>query len=394
MISVLTKLLGLQQLEVAQDLVQDTLLQAMTTWSYAGLPEKPEAWLYRVARNKAIDHLRREKRFREVSRQYGYGVPGMSLPDDLFQEHEIEDSQLRMIFACCHPSIRIESQIALALKTLCGLSSGEIARAFLTNDETIAKRIYRAREKIRHEGIGLDLPGRKELPARLDAVLHSLYLLFNEGYNSSHHDRLIREDLCEEAMRLAHLLTRQSITNRSRTQALLSLFCFQASRLHARVDDRGQIVLLKYQDRSRWYKPLMQKGFRCLEDALADSDTSAYHLEAAIASLHAAAPSFEDTDWTSIYFLYEVLYRLYPSPVVALNKAIASAYAKDHEQALAQLLNIRELDGYYLYHTSLGEIYFELGRKEEARRAYEQALQLTASKQEQLLLLEKIRSCT
>ena len=399
MISVLSKLLGLQNIEAAQDIVQDALVQAMHTWSYKGLPDNPSAWLYRVAKNKAIDYLRRERKFKEISPQYGYLLQSeytlTPTVTKFFLEEEIQDSQLRMIFACCHSSIAPESQIALALKVLCGLSVGEIARAFLTNEETIAKRIYRAKEKIKSEKIELELPVIKELPERLEGVLRSLYLLFNEGYNSSHPDHLIRDELCEESIRLAFLLTLNPITNQPRTKALLSLMCFQASRLQARLDDKGSIILLKHQDRTKWYRPLMEKGFAYLDDAFANNgvQTSNYHLEAVIASLHAAAPSFETTDWKTIYSLYETLYRLYPNPVVALNKAIAASYAIDKETALSQMLIIKDLDQYYLYHTCLGEIYYEMNKKEEAKKYFQQALSLTTSKQEQELLMDKLEKC-
>src|SRR6186713_1271152 len=205
MIAVLSRLLGLQNIEIAQDIVQDTLLQAMSTWSYKSIPDNPSAWLYRVAKNKAIDFLRRERRFRDISPQYSYLLRSeytlASTVNNLFLENEIQDSQLRMIFACCHPAIPDESQVALTLKTLCGLSVNEIAKAFLTTEETIAKRIYRAKEKIKAEKIELDVPQSGELSSRVDTVLKSLYLLFNEGYKSSTADKLIREDLCEEAMR-------------------------------------------------------------------------------------------------------------------------------------------------------------------------------------------------
>src|SRR4030095_5333832 len=207
----------------------------------------------------------------------------------------------------------------------------EIAKAFLTNEETISKRIYRAKEKIISEKIDLNVPQGKELPQRLDVVLKSLYLLFNEGYNSSHPDKLIREDLCEEAIRLTYLLTLHAATNFSKVNALLSLMCLQASRLHARIDDKGNIVLLKYQERSKWNKPLIDRGTAFLEIASEMGEMSPYHLEAAIASLHAVAPSFEQTDWRSIYDLYESLYQVQPVPIVALNKAIASAYAISKE---------------------------------------------------------------
>lgn len=399
MISVLTKLLGLQNIETAQDIVQDALLQAMKSWGFNGLPDNPSAWLYRVAKNKAIDYLRRERKFKEISPQYVYLLKSeytlTPTVNKFFLEDEIQDSQLKMIFACCHPAITTESQIALALKILCGLSVGEISRAFLTSEETIAKRIYRAREKFKSENIELELPPASELPCRLDGVLRSLYLLFSEGYKSSHPDYLIREDLCEEAIRLTYLLTQNTTTNHPRTNALLSLMCFQASRLPARLDDNGSIILLKLQDRTKWYKPLIKKACNYLESAFANDDIeiSNYHLEAVIASLHAKASSFEATDWKTIYSLYDTLNRLHPNPVVALNKAIAAAYALDKKTALHQMLLIKNLGHYYLYHSSIGELYFEMNNKTEAKKCFERAFSLTTSRQEQELLIDKMEKC-
>jgi RNA polymerase sigma factor (sigma-70 family) len=397
MVSVLSRLLGLQNLETAQDIVQDTLLQAMNTWSYGKVPDNPPAWLYRVAKNKAIDFLRREKKFREISPQYAYLVQSewtlSPTVNNLFVENEIQDSQLRMMFACCHPSIPEESQIALTLKTLCGLSVNEIAKAFLTNDETISKRIYRAKEKIRSVKIELDVPANNELPGRLDTVLKSLYLLFNEGYNSSHPDQLIREDLCEEAMRLCYLITKHSLTAYPRSKALLSLMCFQSSRLNARLDDKGNIILLKHQDRSKWNRTLIQKGFDYIDSAAEPFEISSYHFEAGIASIHAAAPSFEETDWKSIYHLYDLLYQVQPNPIVAMNKAIASAYAISKQKALEELRQIKGLEQHYLYYASIGEMYFDLQQKDNAKACFEKAYQLTNSQTEKQLLLEKIGSC-
>jgi RNA polymerase sigma factor (sigma-70 family) len=397
MVAVLSRLLGLQNVETAQDIVQDTLLQAMGTWSYGNVPDNPSAWLYRVARNKAIDYLRREKRFREISPEYAYLLQSeYSLAptvNQLFLEDEIQDSQLRMIFACCHPAIPEDSQIAFALKTLCGLSVSEIARAYLTNEETIAKRIYRAKEKVKADDIGLDVPSGDELFPRLDAVLKSLYLLFNEGYNSSNPDSLIRDDLCAEALRLCYLLSEHTLTNLSRTRALMALFCFQASRLAARLDDKGNIILLKFQDRSKWNRELIKRGFYYIDAATDGKEVTKYHFEAAIASIHAAALSFENTDWKSIYHLYDKFYELEPGPIVALNKAIASAYAISRENALNELLKIKGLEKYYLYYASTGEMYFDLNKKEEAKVYFEKALHLTASLSEQQLLQEKIRKC-
>ena len=397
MVSVLSRVLGLQNLEVAYDIVQDTLLQAMSTWSFVRIPDNPSAWLYRVARNKAIDFLRREKKFREISPQYAYLVQSewtlSPTINNLFLDNEIEDSQLRMMFACCHPSIPEESQIALTLKTLCGLSISEIAKAFLTNDDTISKRIYRAKEKIKSERIELIVPSGDELHVRLDAVLKSLYLLFNEGYNSSHPERLIREDLCEEAMRLCLLLTQHSLTDYPRTKALLSLMCFQSSRLNTRLDEKGNIILLKNQERNKWNRSLIRKGFEYIEAAAEPFEVSTYHLEAGIASIHAASPSFEKTDWKSIYHLYQMLYELQPNPVVAMNKAIASAYAISKEKALEELQQIKGLEKHHLYYASMGEMYFDLHQKENAKKYFEKAYNLTDSQSERQLLLEKISLC-
>ncbi len=397
MIAVLSRLLGLQNIEIAQDLVHDTLLQAMSTWSYKSIPDNPSAWLYRVAKNKAIDFLRREKKFKEVSPQYSYLLQSeytlASTVNNLFLENEIQDSQLRMMFACCHPSIQEESQIALTLKTLCGLSVNEISKAFLTTEETIAKRIYRAKEKIKAEKIELEVPQNSELSTRVDTVLKSLYLLFNEGYKSANPDKLIREDLCEEAMRLCFLLTQHSLTALPRAKALLALMCFQASRLDARLDDKNNIILLKHQDRSKWNRSLISKGFELLEESTEPFEVSAYHLEAAIASQHAAARSFEQTNWKNIYHLYEMLYQLQPNPIVAMNKAIASSYAVSKQNALKELQQIKGLEDHHLYYVSIGEIYFDLENKPEAKKFFEKALELTSSGYDQQLLINRINNC-
>jgi len=397
MVSVLSKLFGFKNLDAAQDIVQDTLLQAMKTWSYSGVPDNPSAWLYRVAKNKAVDILRREKTFRELSPQYAYLLQSeYSLSptvNNLFLENEIQDSQLRMMFACCHPLVPQESQIALTLKTLCGLSVSEISAAFLTNEETIAKRLYRAKEKIKTCDIELAVPQGNELPDKLEGVLKSLYLLFNEGYNSSHPDLLIREDLCEEAMRLVRLLCQHPLTRLPRTFALYSLFCFQASRLRARLDDNAHIIILKDQDRSKWDRSLIQTGFDYLELAAEPFEVSPYHLEAAIASIHAASPTFETTDWKSIHHLYELLYQLQPNPVVAMNKAIASAYAVSKQQALEELNQINGLEHHHLFYATIGEMYLGLDQKPDAKAAFQKAITLTNSQSEKLLLLEKIGLC-
>lgn len=402
MVAVLSKLLGIRHIETAQDIVQDTLLQAMNTWGFNGLPENPSAWLMRVAKNKAIDFLRRQKKFSEISSGYAYLLQSeYSLGhtvQNMFLENEIADSQLRMIFACCHPAIPEESQIALTLKTMCGLSVQEIARAFLAGEETITKRIYRAKEKINSENIELEVPMGTGLLPRLNTVLKCLYLLFNEGYNSSHPEQLIREDLCMEAMRLCHLLTEQKQTAYPRTKALLSLMCFQASRLSARLDDRGNIVLLKYQDRKLWSWPLIQKGFEYLDGAAEPFEESPYHIEAAIASLHAAAPSFEKTNWPRLLSLYDLLLKMNPSPVVSLNRAIVLSMVQGPEAAINDIQNIPGihslLEKHYLFAATLGELYSQLPHHTEACRYFEKAITLTQSPLEKNLLRKKIEDST
>jgi RNA polymerase sigma factor (sigma-70 family) len=395
MVSVLCRLLGFEQIETAQDIVQDTLLQAMNTWAFSGLPAQPSAWLYKAAKNKAIDFLRRNKTFKNIAPRYAHIQQSeynmSSTVYNLFLEGEIEDSQLRMMFACCHPAIPEESRVALVLKTLCGLSTHEIAKAFLTNDETIGKRIYRAKEKIRNENIQLDVPSPKALPARLDNILQCLYLLFNEGYNSSHTDKLIREDLCADAMRLCKLLSENKYAAQPKTFALLSLMCFHASRFTTRLDNNGSIVLLKYQDRSRWNYFLIKKGNEYIDKASAGNEISQWHIEAAIASLHASAGTFEETDWKEIYSLYILLCNVNPSPVAALNKAIAACYAIGYSAGLDELISLHHLEKNHLYHAALGEVYLHLDKKQMAKECFNKAIHLTTSAAEIQLLQEKMK---
>jgi RNA polymerase sigma factor (sigma-70 family) len=392
MAAVLTRMLGVRNMEIADDIVQETLMTALGTWKFGKIPDNPTAWLYHVARNKAIDYLRKQKSLRQRESNYLVELEYQSSLQnsaDIFQQEEILDSQLRMIFVCCHPGIPEESQTAFALKTLCGLSVREIAAAFLTTEETIAKRIYRAKEKIRNEKLELEMPAPSDITSRLESVLHVIYLLFNEGYNSSG-DQLIREDVCEEAIRLCYLLTQFSTTNRSSTNALLSLLCIQASRLRSRLDHDGNIITLKFQDRAKWNKELIRKGLDYLDRAAESGQPSVYHLEAAIAALHASAPTFESTDWKAVYNLYEILYQQRPTPIVAMNKAIASIYAISNDFAWNALKEIRGLEDHYLYHATLGEVSLRREHKTEALTHFRKALDLTKSVTEKKFLTEKI----
>jgi RNA polymerase sigma factor (sigma-70 family) len=398
MTAVLTRLLGFGSFEVAQDIVQDTLLKAMSTWSFKGIPENPAAWLYTVAKRKAVDIIRQQRVHTHHEEAIAKALQSewtlSPAVNQLFLENEIEDSQLRMMFACCHPAIPYESQLAFTLKVLCGLSTAEIANAFLTNDDTVAKRIYRAREKIREEKINLEVPLAAELPARLDTVLHALYLLFNEGYNSSHPDKLIRNDLCEEAIRLCLLLTRNIVTNTPPVNALLALMCFQASREDARLSNDGAIVLLKDQNRNLWNKALIERGNYYLEVSAEGDDISEYHLEAIIASCHAEAATFEDTNWKKIYHFYTLLANAKQSPIIELNKAIVLGYAQSCEAGLDALKKISGLHDHYLYHAALADFYAVLRKNSEAQQSYTRALELTSSGAEKELLKKKIQQLT
>jgi RNA polymerase sigma factor (sigma-70 family) len=394
MAAVLTRLLGFQSLDLAEDIVQDTLLKAMTTWKFKGIPENPSAWLYTVAKRKAIDAIRthhiHEQHHSEIASALRSEWTLSPTVSSFFLDSEIEDSQLRMIFACCHPSVPYESQIALTLKTLCGLSVAEIANSFITNEETIVKRLYRAREKIREEKISLEAPVPAAMPGRMDAVLHTLYLLFSEGYNSSHPDRLIRHELCEEAMRLCHLIVNNPLTTTARAKALLGLMCFQASREEARLSEDGTVILLQDQDRTKWSQPLIELGKLYLEQSAEGQEFSEYHIEAAIAGCHSASASFRETKWNNIIELYTFLLRVKPGPIVELNRAIAIGYGHSPLAGLNALREIKGLEGHYLYYAAIGDFYSELGEEENARISYDKAAKLTSSNTEKKLLQTKL----
>jgi len=397
MVAVLTRLLGAENLDAAEDIVQDTLLKAMEIWRFRGVPDNPAAWLYKVARNKAIDWVRSGQRHSKIlSDQAENFHPARDAPfsnTELFQESEIQDSVLRMMFACCHPAIPRESQIALTLKTLGGLSVTEIANAFLTSEETIAKRIYRAKEKIKQEKIKLDPPGLFELPHRLDSVLQVLYLLFNEGYHASHSDTIIREDLCEEAMRLTYQLAQHKATGLPEVNALMALMCLQSSRFAARTGDLGEIILLEDQDRTQWSQPLIQQGLDFLMKASVGKTLSEYHIEASMASIHSLAHRFEETQWNKLLYLYQMLDELKPGPMVSFNKAIVMGYARSPDEGIQELQKITDLKDHYLHLTAVGNFYLLKGDTIVARVYLEKALSKTQSAQEAALIRKKILKC-
>lgn len=392
MVGALTRLFGTQHLELAEDVVGDTLLKAMRDWPLNGVPENPAAWLHRVAKNLAIDQLRRRSRGLELLKENATLLQSewtlSSTVNEAFSGPVITDDALRMLFTCCHPTIPTEQQVALALRTVCGFSVPEIARAFVTNEETINKRLYRAREAFRAIG-RVELPTERELPVRLKPVLAIIYLLFNEGYNSTAHTDHIREDLIEEALRLCDMLNRNAHTERPVTHALMALMLFHAARSEARVDANGAIVLLQDQDRTRWDRSLIALAEQHLSKAATGTELSTYHVEAAIASVHAQASTFADTDWTRIVSFYDRLLALTPNAIVRLNRAIAVGRSNGAEAGLKALDLIQGLEKLYLYHAARGDLLRELGRDEAARTAYGNALKLVRSPVERELLERK-----
>jgi RNA polymerase sigma factor (sigma-70 family) len=391
MAAVLTRYLGAEHFEVAQDLVQDTLLKAMETWPFHSIPDNPSAWLYRVARNRAIDFIRSQQS--QAKGKKNYEQEAERIFQFAFEEDEINDSVLRMMFTCCHPSIPQESQIALTLKTLGGLSISEIAFAFLTNEETIAKRVYRAKEKIRDENIQLDPPSMYELSARLNSVLKVLYLLFNEGYYSHHPSAPIREDLCEEAMRLTYLLVQHPTISLPKVKALMALMCLQASRFDARTSDSGEIILLEFQDRSKWSQPLIEKGLHFLSSASEGDQLSEYHIEAAIASVHALAPTWQQTRWPELVRLYDALEKCKPGLIVALNHSIAIGYAQSPKEGIFSLEKIQGLENNHLYLTALGNFHLLAQHHSQAKIYFKQAIKEATLPREIELIKSKLHQC-
>ncbi len=381
LVAMLTGQLGTHRLQLAEDVVQEALVRALQTWPYRGVPDNPAAWLTQTARNLALDHLRREQNWNEkqdgIAHEHDRWLAAPGPREE--NADTFTDDTLRMMFVCFHPQLSPEAQTALALRTLCGLSPAEIAAAFLTSEAAIAKRLVRARQCIRELALPFVVPAPHELPERLDGVLATLYLLFNEGYKASSGDRLVREELCHEAIRLALQLAGHPATRQPRTHALLALMLFNGARLSSRTNDAGNLLRLHEQDRNTWNRAMIARGLHYLALASTGDMVSEYHLQAGIAACHSTAATAADTDWPRILALYDQLLNQGASPVVALNRAVAVGRVNGPQaalDALARMPSRSSLESSHLLHTVRGSFLAELHRRDEALAAFHQAEKL------------------
>jgi RNA polymerase sigma-70 factor (ECF subfamily) len=390
----LTRLLGPARLDLAEESVQIAMVRALETWPYQGVPDNPGGWLYRVARNSALDAVRRDRMMLDKSDalavEFDRSAP-LNAPGDPDFEEQIRDDELRMIFMCCHPEISRDARVALSLKTVGGFSTREIARAFLADDTAVAQRIVRAKRQLREGCITLDLPHGPDLGCRLDAVLETIYLMFNEGYTAHEGEDLIRGDLCMEALRLAALVAESPLSS-PRAHALAALLALQAARLPARTDESGDLILLEHQDRSRWDQRLLAIGFHHFDLSIAGEQVTEYHVQAAIAATHARP----EDNWPLILELYNQLMAVSPSPVAALNRAVAVAKVHGAAAALEDVDRLAAgvgLRNYYLLLAVRGHLLLELKRRTEAADCFRAALELRCSKPERRFLQRKLTEC-
>ena len=397
LVAILIRIFGTEHIELAEDVVQDSLFEALDQWRYNGVPGNPSGWLFRVAKNKALNILERKKYQRNYVNQVSNNLrsePSTGSETDFFSNRGIQDDQLRMIFTCCHPAISPDSQIALALKTLCGFSIAEIAKAFLTTEENINKRLVRARQNIRDAKIPFEIPHGKELDKRLNTVLETIYLLFNEGYSASKGNEVVRYELCEEAIRLAQIVLDNNIfDNKENVHALLALMFLNASRFKARQDAEGNLFTMEQQDRSLWDKQMRAIGLFHLGEASKNESIGIYHILAAISAQYSIANDYESTDWKNILSLYDSLIQLDKSPVVLLNRAIVVSKVRGSKGALAELEKIKHdpsLKNYYLFHFTQAEFFKELNEFANAVASLEKAIELAPLQSEKELFRKKL----
>ena len=389
-LATLIRLLG--DFDLAEEAMHEGFAAALSLWPESGVPGNPRPWLISTARFKAIDALRRRARFDTSQDELARHLEAQLSSTESNEEDYVEDDRLRLIFTCCHPSLPAEARVALTLREICGLTTEEIAKAFLITPRTLAQRIVRAKAKIRETKIPYEVPLPEDLPERLGAVLQVIYLVFNEGYSAATGKEVMRTDLTGEAIRLARLL--KELQPEPEVIGLLSLMLLQESRHAARTSPSGELILLENQDRSLWNRQQIGEGVALLEKALKSNRFGSYTLQAAIAAVHAEAQSVADTDWGRIVGLYDLLLRIQPSPVVQLNRAVAIAMCDGPETGLRYidaLLDHGELENYYLAHSARADMYRRLGRTAEARSAYEKALALTQQEPERQFLQDRIR---
>ncbi len=382
-VSSLTRVFGPADLELVEDAVQEALEKALKHWPFRGIPDNPGGWLFAVARNAALDRVRSRVRRADAADQIVALMEAKleRMPEPVLSR-EIADDQLRMIFTCCHPAIPADTRVALTLKTIGGFGVREIARAFLADERAVAQRLVRAKRRIREQRIPFAVAEPEMLSVRLISVLDVLYLMFNEGYDALDGDRIVRHDVCSEALRLAEIVAEHPQTGLPETHALAALFCFQAARFPARQDPFGDLLLLSEQDRLSWDRALIERGARHMERSAAGDSLTTFHLEAGIAACHAVAPSFEETDWRAILRFYDQLVQLADSPVFALNRAVAVATVEGPAAGLAALDGVVDhpaLARYYLLPATLGEFHRRLDEPGPARRCFEDALRITTA---------------
>jgi RNA polymerase sigma-70 factor (ECF subfamily) len=389
LIAAMTRAFGPPNLDVIEAALQDAFVMAAQHWPIEGIPDRPDAWLLTTARNQVLDYMRRSGTARAKAsavRAFDTQVrDGAESPRARF-EGEIQDDELEMIFVACHPCNSLESQIALTLRTLCGMDIDEIARALLSDSQAVAKRLVRARQALRASGVELTFPPKDEIALRLDGVLKVLYLLFNEGYSSLRGPRQVREELCSEAIRLGEILARHCGTDTPRVHALVALMLLQSSRFAARTDGTGELVTLEEQDRSAWDRDRIDRGLRHLERSASGNELSEYHLEAGIAACHATAASFAETDWPRIIECYDALLAANPSPVAAFNRAVAIGFSCGPEAGLAELRVLRDapaLASYFPFHAALGEFERRAGHLAAACAALSRAVETAGTGAEQ-----------
>lgn len=386
--AVLCKHFGIAHIETAEDIASETFLSALETWSYNGIPQNPTAWLYKVAKNKAKNLQQRDKLFDEkISVELKNSSSILQEMEIDLSEKNITDSQLQMLFAVCHPSISIEAQIGLSLRILCGFGIDEIASALLTNKETINKRLFRAKEKLRTEKVKIEFPFAEDIHARLQTVLTTLYLLFSEGYYSESQDTVLRKDLCLEAMRLTYLLIENEQTNLPAVNALLSLMCFHASRFEARNNSDGAQILYEDQDEALWNQELISRGVYYLNCASTGNEISKYHLEAGIAYWHTIKEDSQEK-WETILQLYNQLLMTEYSPIAALNRTFALSKANGKAEAIVEAEKLNLKDNHF-YFTLLGELYREIDNK-KAKLNFQKALSLAKTQTDKQTLQKKI----